>query len=569
MLINIDKLGASGLVFDYEPYDLPANVPHTGANVVMNEGRIEKSKGYQDLYTTPSFDYLVGWFNEGRKSHILATSTGIFKKDDLTSIDPVTPPSGFQSSVYWQHTYVGNVLLMNNDKSAPFVISPKVATFVELTNWTPVHADPGLDYTWTADEIVSFSGFLVATGINKNGGEDGELPLLIKWSDVVSNDITFEGPSWDESDPTTLAGENPISAKGEIVTAKELNGALMIYTQAGAHVMTYVGGQFVFNFRSAFDDDGLLNKNCVAEFFNKHLCVGFNSIYVTDGNTKQQIADGTVQDAFYNALGDRNSVFVINDILNRKILIHFKSKNRELIDPGEVNVLSKEGGGVFDSILVYSYKDNTWSFQIMEFEQDEELYPAPNNFLKPNQCALLPELPFLSGSWLDIQAPTWSTIGEDKWSDLFFLDGINRVAYSASPKVIEASEGYTYTRKDPNLGNVDINYASWFDNGKIDLSEYFETHVPILYLSRIFPQVRGSGILKFQVGVTKNPSDVVTWEQQDSIEFDLGGDGNDQGDYKIDLRRTGRYLAIRVLNDDEGWFKMSGFVLEVEPNGLR
>ena len=66
-------------------------------------------------------------------------------------------------------------------------------------------------------QIRAYKSFLVAIGIQKGSVDH---PYLVKWSDAANPDAL--SPSWDYTDPTTLAGENPLMGQdGEILTLEE------------------------------------------------------------------------------------------------------------------------------------------------------------------------------------------------------------------------------------------------------------------------------------------------------------------------------------------------------------
>ena len=96
--------------------------------------------------------------------------------------------------------------------------------------------------------------------------------------------------SWDETDTTKSAGTNDlVGMKTGIVDGAVLGSNFIIYSSDSIFLMEFVGGNFIFNFRKLFTDEGLISQNCVVEVEGKHYCFGPADIYVHDGTTKQSI----------------------------------------------------------------------------------------------------------------------------------------------------------------------------------------------------------------------------------------------------------------------------------------
>ena len=540
MIIPIKKIGDTGVISDYAAYDVPPNVVTDAVNVDFKDGRVIRSRGWADLYDAgETVAHLVGFYTDVEDAHIIVTPTKILKKTSLANAPvDITPQDAadFAPSDQWQHDFISNVLLLNNGLQVPLLYAPNQPHAVKLSEW---------DYTgtsWICDEVRPFAGFLVATGISKAGKKLG---YVVKWSDALSDDVVSSPPKWDEADPTLLTGENPISsASGEIITQRELNGSNIIYCQNSVHSMQYVGGQFVFRFRELFDDDGIYNRNAVVEFFNNHLVVGYNSIYVHDGNTKQQIANGRVQRRFYDELGDKASVYVVNDVNNRNIIIHYNSKAVNVNqNPDQV---PPEGGRAFNAALVFDYDNNTWTFRRFPFVSE--------------LAAVVPQIVGTALTWATIPADHWKTWDAKSWADLAFVDGESYLTYAIGQKVTQSDVGYTFNGQT---------YVSAFEMPKIDFDDALKSHFDVLSLTRIYMQAKGSGTMKIKVASTMTANETANFEKAPERLFRLSDNLGAAPDYKIDLRITGRYLGIQILQDDVGDFEVSGFDVEVVQDGIR
>jgi hypothetical protein len=68
---------------------------------------------------------------------------------------------------------------------------------------------PAWNANWRAAALRSYKSFLIALNVTKAGVN---FPSLVKWSDVAPNNVA--PTTWDETDTTKLAGENPLSQAG-------------------------------------------------------------------------------------------------------------------------------------------------------------------------------------------------------------------------------------------------------------------------------------------------------------------------------------------------------------------
>jgi hypothetical protein len=112
---------------------------------------------------------------------------------------------------------------------------------------------PAWNANWRAVALRSYKSFLIALNVTKAGVN---FPSLVKWSDVAANNAA--PTTWDETDTTKLAGENPLSqARTPIVDGGPLGDNFIIYTHDEVWKMSLVGGRFIFDFqRLPFDNAG-------------------------------------------------------------------------------------------------------------------------------------------------------------------------------------------------------------------------------------------------------------------------------------------------------------------------
>ena len=88
----------------------------------------------------------------------------------------------------------------------------------------------------------------------------------------------------------------------------------------------------------------------------------------------------------------------------------------------------------------------------------------------------------------------------------------------------------------------------------------------VVYVSRVFPQIVGSGVVKFTLGAKMTPQGSITWNTP--VTYDL----DDDEEYAIDDRIAGRYIAYQLESNDPAnpaAFCISGMDWEIQVAGKR
>lgn len=385
------------------------------------------------------------------------------------------------------------------------VVNPDDAPFVgnggqfsTMTNWPS---------TLRAERVIPFQGFLIATGL-VDGGTDQK--YRVRFSDTV--DPGTINPSWDYTVTTNLAGFNDLDQ--DVLDVKQLGGIVILYTRNKSIAMEFTGGTFVFGFRDVNDDDGIICPGAVAEFNDQHLVVGNDTIYVFNGNAKQSIADGRVADSFYRELGNSQSV---------RCLKHE--------DRNEIWVLYSTDDSIeADRCLIYNYQYNAWTKQDL---------PA-----KVKSAVIGPRQNLQQYSTWQGNADYWSTIDPADFESTPFLVTSNRIYQG-----------------DTSYGVDGVSITSFFEQRKLDLDQLFGEVQSNKRITRLNPQVSGSGQLVIKVAATDNALGITNYQR--SATFNI------ETDHKVDVRAKGRYLAIRFEMTGLGFFETTGYDLHVEKSDGR
>jgi len=434
----------------------------------------------------------------------------------------------------WTTVKQAGVLYANNSNSTPEYIKKGQSNFQSLTNWISGQK---------CKVLRGYKDFLLALNVTKSGVE---YPTMIKWSDVTPyNSIPA---TWDETDQTRNAGENTLSdTNTEILDGLTLRDDFIIYCDKSIYKMQYVGSPFLFSFMKIYDDEGILNANCVTEVAGVHYVFGNRDIYVFDGSARKSIASGRVRDKVFERLNKDKvtSCFVASDITNKQIYFCYNTNSDEV---------KYSNSDACNEAVVYNYVSDTWSFcdlanavsGTMTFLQKGKTYAD----------AVTSALTYedFSGSYMSTQGQrndcltflhkpsTADGIGEYKLTSLDFIqDGL--VAYKID----------TEMQTTPFVSKSNIDMDDMFD---LTGRKLIKSIVP-----QSFVKNSENGSLYFQFGSHEYPSNLPTYDTAQSFDSST--------DYKINSRMNGRYLSMKFSTDTKVDFEISGFDLDVVPMGRR
>ncbi|MBR1173885.1 hypothetical protein JQ617_07960 [Bradyrhizobium sp. KB893862 SZCCT0404] len=532
-LRNLDKYG---VITDVDPFDLPLGAWSMALNVRFEDGRVTSAPVWRAVgnaltNTKPRFVYVANKAD---------TTTSVYVGSLDGSVTDWTPSSetavnvtGFtpnEAEAQWSGATLANVVYLNREDRIPWLMRPADTKFSNLTGWDP---------SWRAKLIRSYASALVAFNITKTGVR---YPTLVKTSDLVI-EAGFEPPSWDATDPTTNATENPLTEmNGEIVEAQQLGNSMIIYSNSEAWQMTADGSDNVYAYRPLPFSKGAIGTNCVVEVDNQHYVFGSDDIWRHDGLSSESIADGRVRKFIYNSMNAKQSdrFFASYNPSKKTISFHYVS--------GDAFV-SFNGNGC-NRAAVYHLTSKTWTF-------DDVPLAFASGYAKVS---------LNTQTWASVTS-TWATAG-GSWQDL--EDGFKRTMIYVG----ENASGLTarvYARD--NYGNGS-NLSASVDTvatrpglllrDGIDMDELDAELRGYKVLLAIWPQGRldsGAAPLSFSVGVTDYPN-VAPF-------FDAPQTYDALENYKLDFTASGRFLSLRIDYPDYKTMSLSGFDFELDSTGSR
>ena len=297
-IIPINDLAEVGIITDKLPMQLESNAWSSGKNVRFTDNKVEKTTGWEvyrdtglnwdggsgeQVYWAIPYNYLTTplWVYAGLKD---------VRVYDGTTDKEITRASGYYSAsaqTNWTGGILSNILIMNNGVDLPqtwdgdFSVPSKL---VDLANFSSQAERCGA--------MRVYKNYLIALDVTKS---NIRYKSLVKWSDSAA--LGELPASWDATDATTDAGETDLSEKtkdvsiGALIDCLPLRNTNIVYSDSQVWAMDFIGGQFVFNFRQIFKNNGILSARCVQEFEGKHFVVGNGDVYVHDGNTLKSVID--------------------------------------------------------------------------------------------------------------------------------------------------------------------------------------------------------------------------------------------------------------------------------------
>lgn len=303
-VIQLDNLGNGGIITDVPPYELPLNAFSAGSNVRLRDDGVQRTLGYKAVLGTPGAApyYLMPWQTDSIYYWLYATAAKIYRftTDASSAIDVTRTAGDYTGGSYprWNGGMLGGVPIMNHSNmfAGDYPQSwDGSSDFQDLPNW------PSSSPDWLCKVIRPFRNFLVALYM-----KEGTVvyPHRLRWSQPA--DPGTVPTAWEPA-ASNLAGSKTFSdSRGLLVDCLPMRDMNVVYKEDAVHLMQYVGGNFVFNFRQAFSEFGLLTQRAVKSFFGKHLVLSRGDIVLHDGQTAQSIVDKVNRREIFNSISEEN-----------------------------------------------------------------------------------------------------------------------------------------------------------------------------------------------------------------------------------------------------------------------
>lgn len=431
-IVRIKDLGQYGIIHDIAPHELPVNAWTNGRNIRFRDNRAERAPGYRALYAasveTPQFlfhaDLITGErvliYAGATKCAAVTFEAGAIVQTDITHL---TPRTG--SVNMWTGAALSGVPVFNSaaDQKVPMYWNLDLeAKFLDLPNW------PALTY---CKVIRAYKNILIALNITKN---TLGYPYMVKWSSPA--DPGSLPSSWDETDPTQLAGEFDIAeGQDDIVDGLQMREAFFVYKERSMWRMDFVGAPDVFNLSKVFSENGPIAKNCIAEIHGRHILFGDTDILLHDGQEGQSILDRKSRIWLYQNIDveNRDRCFVFRNPFARETLFAFP----------------QGGSTVCDIALVFNNIDGTTSVRELKSFNHATFGPLWPEFLSTWDTD--------SDPW-DTDLSTWNgqigpydrnvPIGASSDGNIYALDVTRAYGSEAAPMIYLERRGLHFDKPE-------------------------------------------------------------------------------------------------------------------------
>ena len=545
---KIEVTRPRGINTDLSPYEMPNELWSNGNNVDFSGARVNVALGYKRVMSNSPLTIIPKHavaFRDGSTDYwYYAGDTKIYKTDgtnhdNVTRQDDEAEPADVDYAPEFNITYdsdgttilskarqhngwtsdvFNGALLLNNGYDLPQVYDTTEGRMVDLTDW------PSTD---KCGVLRPFKNYLVALDITQ---DSDRRPTMVRWSDTAPLGGVPE--SWDSTDPASQAGYNILpDTQGQVVEGKALGDTFFIYKNDAVWAMQFIGGNFVFSFRKVFSDAGILAKDCVAEYDNKHFVIGVDDIYVHDGTTKKSVISNKMHDFFYNDI-DTEHVSKVRCVANnsrKEMIIYYPNSSSE--------------DGLANTAITWNWESDSWSKRDVG-----------------NVSHITTGIVALDGTdtrqWgADTGTDTWEG-STGVWDSQTYNPAVESLVY--------ITQGDFAISSNFNLGNTGIlmrlegqeqSYESFVEREGID----FGDDKGYKYIHAIYPHMVGEGTIKIYVGTEEFQGGGISWSEPQ--EFVVGQD------YKVNFRKSGRYIAVRFEGEGGSLWGLTGYSMEYSFEG--
>lgn len=496
MIKTTQLLGQLGVNKDAQPQELPDNAWSDAANVRFRNGALERMKGEQKVFTTPTVTpyWLQPYYQGGKRYWVHAGLAAAFADDGTTrtTITPAVAPTGAIDD-RWTGGVLNGVLVMNNGVNNPYYWGGS-GVLAPLTAW-PANT--------TAKSIRPFKNVLVALNVTKSGTN---YPHMVKWSDAA---VPGAVPgSWDHTDKTKLAGELDLAEEPSLLVDQLVLGdANIIYKENSMYAMRATGGVDVFSFQRLPGSVGALARGCIAATPLGHVVLTHGDVILHAGQGPKSIINGRMRRwLFQNIDSDyRNRSFLVTNPPSKEVWVCFP----EL------------GADVCTKAAVWNWDEDTWTIRNL----DAVTYGAVG------------QLAATATSTWDSQNFAWDD-AVTAWSEDELSPAQERLLLCATTPRITAADV---------TGTIDgAAYTSYAERVGITFGDASRVKVVRGLRARITAS-QGTKV-QIEVGATNNPETPITWSAP--VEYTVGVSDYNQ----IDTFAAGRFIAVRVTSlDNQPW----------------
>ncbi|MDE1997656.1 MAG: hypothetical protein KGI52_01885 [Burkholderiales bacterium] len=494
-------LGQYGINKDVQPQELPKNAWSDGANIRFRNGAMERMKGEQQVFASPSVTpyWLQAYYQGGKRYWVHAGLANVFVDDGTTRTDitPTSAPTGAVDN-RWTGGVLNGTLVMNNGVNNPYFWGG-TGVLTPLTAWPA---------STTAASLRPFKNFLVALDVTKSGARYAH---MVKWSTPAVPGAIPD--SWDQNDTTKLAGERDLAEEPSLMVDQMVLGdANIIYKENSMYSMRATGGLDVFSFQRLPGSVGAIGKGCIANTPKGHVVLTHGDVVIHQGQGPQSIINGVMRKWLFQTIDttNRQRAFLVTNPPAKEVWVCFP----EL------------GSSACTKAAVWNWDDNTWTIRTL----DNVTYGATGQL----DSGVTKAWSAQNYAWQDA-AFAWN---EDELSA-----AQERLLICSTAPVISAADvtgtrnGAAYTSYAERVG------LTFDDASRVKVVRGLRTRVDAAIGTQI----------QFEIGGSMNPETPMVWSTP--VTYVAGTSAYNQ----IDAFATGRFIGVRVTSLDNQPFRFTSY----------
>lgn len=508
MRISLPNIGSVGVIKDVQPYELPISALSEVQNIRMRDGSAERIAGDFPVFTTPVVTpYHVSLYQTSSARFVIhAGLAAVYADDGSTQTDITgTTPTGAAGD-RWSGGVLNGVYILNNGVDQPTYWGGNIASnLATLTGWNSA---------WRCKSMRPFKNYLVGLNWTKSGTA---YPHMVKWSSAA--DPGTVPASWDEANPAIDAGELDLSeSSGGIVDGLALGDTFIIYKTDAMYAMSYIGGQYIWQFRKLPGEVGLLARGCVCNIPTGHLLLTLGDVVVHSGTGPQSILTGKMRTWLFSQIDETYS--------DRSFVVSNPALNEAWI------CFPENGSSECTKALIWNWVDNTFSLRD----------------LTAVTCGTSGQYEYTSGASWASDADTWAS-DDTTWN-------ASDIALTQSRFLLGTST--------PKLLGIDIgtDFSGTDYTAKIERTGLtFDAPDSVKLIKAIYPRIDGTtgSTVYIQAGGAMDVEGSYTW--CDPVPYVIGTT------YRADLFATGRFMAYRVYSTSSFAWRVRALDIEIVKMG--
>jgi hypothetical protein len=509
MLVTIPNAGQFGVIRDALPHELPVGAWSEGRNVRFGDGYVERMKGHQALYGTPSVTpYVVQpYYSGSTRFWLYGGASKLYSVTGSTHTDITRAVGGDYTATpnVWTANVMGGIAYLNNPTDKPQFWAGS-GSAADLTNW---------DANLRCKSLRNFKYTLIAMNCTESGTN---YPHMIRTSHPAEPGSVPS--SWDYTDAAKDCYRNNLSATPDhLIDGMAMGNDFYLYKESSVYRLSYIGAPDIFRLSDPISTQaGALAVNCIAEFPGGHMVLGQSDIFINNGAQVQSAITGRMrrwlqanldsqwyQRSFLTSLPTRSEIWVC---------------------------IPMTGSEVPNMALVWNWETNTWTFRELP-----DVYHATSGVIDA-----------VAASSIDAMTEAIDT----------YTDPINYTDYTQAAQRMVMASSELYLADSTRLFDGS-NFSAYVVREGLSFPEVGLGPDRMKLIKEIRPRIDGSGTVFISVGGKNDVNTATTWGTAQP--FTIGSS------LKVDVLQSWRYPAIKFESNTQGAWRLRSLDLEVVDAG--